>query len=279
MEKDLSLKKQLLDVLVIHKEAELLNCRLPDGFEDLAQYNLVTFKSHAEKLSLWTFYELVGHFVNLRKQVSPSMDEDELLPEEQFRLYAVCVRFPQQLATQLGAALRPIKEGVYETNALAPGIRIVVANQLLPEEHNALLHLFSTQAPLLAFGRDNYHIHSRDASTLLLQLFWRVQKEMGAMSTAWSTSGSYCSGFTPRGCGRSHGSGSVPQAFRRILLPCQRTRDQVRGQERPTGGDDLAYPRAKSPVTGLHGAFQGESGSRGSTQFSVSTRFAAGFAS
>ena len=53
MEKDLSLKKQLLDVLLIRKEAEILNCRLPDGFEDLAPYNLVTFKSHVEKLSIW----------------------------------------------------------------------------------------------------------------------------------------------------------------------------------------------------------------------------------
>jgi hypothetical protein len=48
LEKDLSLKKQLLDVLLIRKEAEILSCRLPDGFEDLAWYNLVTFKSHAQ---------------------------------------------------------------------------------------------------------------------------------------------------------------------------------------------------------------------------------------
>jgi len=84
MEKDLSLKKQLLDVLLIRKEAEALSCRLPDGFADLARFNLVTFKSAAQKLSLWTLHELVGHYVNLRKQVSPGMDQDELLPAEQF---------------------------------------------------------------------------------------------------------------------------------------------------------------------------------------------------
>jgi hypothetical protein len=54
MEKDLSLNKQLLDVLLIHKEGEILNCRLPDGFEDFARFNLVTFKSYADKLSVWT---------------------------------------------------------------------------------------------------------------------------------------------------------------------------------------------------------------------------------
>src|SRR5262245_32859536 len=94
-EKDLSLKKQLLDVLVIRKEAPVLDCRLPDGFDDLGRYNLVTFKSHQEKLSAFTLEELVGHYVNLRKQVSPEMDEDSLLPAEDFKLYAVVARFPQ----------------------------------------------------------------------------------------------------------------------------------------------------------------------------------------
>src|SRR5438128_122138 len=60
----------------------------------------------------------------------------------------------------------------------------VVPNQLPEEEHNALLHLFSTRVELLAHGRRNYHIHSRDASTLLLQLFRRIQREIEAMSNA-----------------------------------------------------------------------------------------------
>src|SRR5437762_2237040 len=107
MEKDLSAKKQLLDVVLIRKEAGKLDCRLPDGFEELAPFNLVTFKSHMEKLSLWALQELVGHYVNLRKQVSPSMDEDDLLPKEQFRLFAVSARYPQQLARDVGAELRP----------------------------------------------------------------------------------------------------------------------------------------------------------------------------
>jgi hypothetical protein len=47
------------------------------------------------------------------------------------------------------------------------------------------LYLFNTRGELLAFGRSNYHIHSRDASTLLLQLFWRAQEEIGAMSSAF----------------------------------------------------------------------------------------------
>jgi hypothetical protein len=74
--------------------------------------------------------------------------------------------------------------GVYEINVLGLRLRIVVPNQLPPEEHNALLHLFSTRGELLAYGCRHYQVHSRDASTLLLQLFRRIQEEVGAMSTA-----------------------------------------------------------------------------------------------
>src|SRR5579862_6621451 len=72
-EKDLSVKQQMLDLLLIHRQGGPLECRLPDGFDDLGSYNLVTFKSHQEKLSAWALLELAGHYVNLRKQVSPSM--------------------------------------------------------------------------------------------------------------------------------------------------------------------------------------------------------------
>jgi hypothetical protein len=174
-EKDLSVKKQLLDVLLIRKEAGLLNCRLPDGFDDFANYNLVTFKSHQEKLSEWTLMELLGHYVNLRKQVSPSMDEDELLPDDDFRLYAVTTRFPQQLASSTG--LLWLGEGVYEVRFLSRRIRIIVVNQLPQQEHNALLHLFSTRAELLAYGVQHYQMRSTETSSLMLQLFQRYQQE------------------------------------------------------------------------------------------------------
>src|SRR5262249_30692675 len=70
-EKDLSVKKQLLDALLVCKDPAKLSCRLPDGFENLGRYNLVTFKSYQEKLSVWALLELGSQYVNLRKQVSP----------------------------------------------------------------------------------------------------------------------------------------------------------------------------------------------------------------
>jgi hypothetical protein len=163
----------LLDVLLRRTGSGPLGRQLPDGFEDLANYNLVTFKSPQERLSVWTLLELIGHYVNVRKQASPSMDEDDLLPEEEFRLYAVSSRFPQLLRRQLdelGVPLLTLGEGVYEARALTCRIRIVVANQLPHTENNALLLLFSTRPDSVAYGVRHYQIRSSETSTLLLQL-------------------------------------------------------------------------------------------------------------
>src|SRR5947209_17330765 len=126
LEKDLSLKQQLLDVVLIRKGPGALPCRLPDGFEDLAAHNLVSFKSYQETLDGWTLNELVGRYVNYRKQVSPSMQE--LLPEADFRLLAVSVRYPQGLARQV--TLEPLQQGVYRVRHFTGPIRVVVVHQL-----------------------------------------------------------------------------------------------------------------------------------------------------
>lgn len=176
LERDLSLKKQFLDLVLIRKDTANLNCRLPDGFHDLTQFNLVTFKSHREKLSVWTLLELLGHYVNLRKQESPAMDEDKLLAEDQFRLFAVSARFPQQLASQ-DVPLLPVMQGVYNIPVLTSQIRLIVANQLPQQEHNAMLHLFSARDELLSYGASHYRIRSAETSSLLYELFQRYQHE------------------------------------------------------------------------------------------------------
>src|SRR5205085_7872606 len=53
LEKDLSLKKQLLDVVILRREEGPFRERLPDGLEDLAAHNLITFKSYQEALDDW----------------------------------------------------------------------------------------------------------------------------------------------------------------------------------------------------------------------------------
>ena len=177
MEKDLSLKQQRLDLVILRKETAALPCRLPDGFEDLAAHNLVSFKSHQEALDGWALNELVGHYVNYRKQISPSMDV--LLPEGDFRLFAVSVRFPHNLAQQV--ELRPVQPGVYEVRHFSGSLRLVVVHQLPQEEHNAMLHLFSARAELVRYGTEHYRTHSAETSTLLLELFRRYQREAPVM--------------------------------------------------------------------------------------------------
>lgn len=177
LEKDLSLKQQLLDIVLIRKGTEPLPCRLPDGFDDLAPHNLVTFKSYQEALDGWALNELVGHYVNYRKQVSTSMQD--LLPETDFRLFAVTVRYPQALARQ--TTLTPVQPGVYEVSHFTGVIRILVVHELPQEDHNALLHLFSARTDLLRYGAEHYRLRSEETSTLLVQLFKRYRLEVELM--------------------------------------------------------------------------------------------------
>lgn len=166
-ELDLSLKQQFLDLVLIRRGTGPLPSPMPDGFEELAAHNLVTFKSSQETLDAWALWELIGHFVNYRKQSSPSLQE--LLPISDYRLFAVCARYPLNLGQQ--ATFLPRQEGVYEVNSLGLPIRIIVANQLPPVENNAMLHLFSTREDLLRYGRGHYRPHSPETSSVLYQLF------------------------------------------------------------------------------------------------------------
>ena len=177
-EVDLSLKQQWLDLVILRSDGSLLPFRLPDGFADLAPHNLVSFKSFQEVLDGWTLNELIGHYVNYRKQASPTMQK--LLPETDFRLFAVCIRFPTSLAQQV--ELKPIQDGVYEVRHFTGIIRLVVVHQLPRVEHNAMLHLFSAQPDSLRYGVEHYRQRSQETSTLLLQLFERYRVEGKTMA-------------------------------------------------------------------------------------------------
>ena len=95
VERDLSQQQQFLDVVILRQGRGRFAGRLPDGLDDLAAHNLITFKSHREALDAWAMKELIGHYVAYRKLISPS--PSRLLPEDHFRLYAVCAPLPPQL--------------------------------------------------------------------------------------------------------------------------------------------------------------------------------------
>jgi hypothetical protein len=173
MEIDLSLKQQFLDVILIRKGRGPIPRPLPDGFDELAAHNLITFKSHHEALDDWALCELIGHYVNYRKQASPSLQE--LLPDDDFRLLAVCARFPQKLAQRV--ELTCLGAGVYDARGFALRIRIIVANQLAQTDNNAMLHLFSAREELLRFAQEHYRPHSPDTSSLLYNLLKAYTEE------------------------------------------------------------------------------------------------------
>src|SRR5438105_5742374 len=69
VERDLSRQQQLLDVAILRRLRGRFVGRLPDGLDDLADYNLLTFKSHREALDGWAMRELIAHYVAYRKLV------------------------------------------------------------------------------------------------------------------------------------------------------------------------------------------------------------------
>ena len=166
LEMDLSQKQQLLDVVVVQRRAGIVTRPLPDGLDDLVAHNLITFKSHREPLTDWALKELTGHYVNYRKQVSP---RGQPVPEDQFRMYAVCAPGPRDLfAAVPPEALRP---GVYLCRRGTDAIRLVVAAELPQEERNALLHLFSAAPEQVQYGATHYRLQSADTSSIVCQLF------------------------------------------------------------------------------------------------------------
>ena len=64
VEIDLSVKRQFLDIVILRRHSGQMNELLPDGLENIATYNLITYKSAHEALDSWTIDELLGHTVS-----------------------------------------------------------------------------------------------------------------------------------------------------------------------------------------------------------------------
>jgi hypothetical protein len=173
LEPDLSLQQQLLDVVIVRKRRGRFTGRLPDGLDDLLDYNLITFKSHQGALDDWSLKELTGHYVKYRRKLTER--GDPLLPEEVFRLYAVCARFPHNLAQLV--PWEQLQEGVYQVQRGTDRFRVIVTGQLPQTDHNAPLHLFSAAPEQVRYGAQHYRQRSEDTSTLLNQLFQGYERE------------------------------------------------------------------------------------------------------
>ena len=195
MEKDLSLKEQILDLLIIEQESGAQVTELPEGLEDLGRHNLLTYKSLRQPLDEWALDELIGHYVNYRKQASPSLKN--LLPAKDFCLYAVCTRQPRKLRT--GVTLNPIKNGVYEVQWGSRRVRIIVLSQVAKVKRNALWQLFSGAEEKVAYGAANYKWRRKDLSKSINTLFDYYRLEGIAMPyTVEDFEREYAEGFLAR---------------------------------------------------------------------------------
>ena len=178
LEKDLSIKQQFLDVVVLRKGPGQFQGQLPDGLDNLAIHNLLTYKSLHEPLDDWALKELTGHYVNYRKQVSPGMND--LLAESEFQLFAVSTRFPQKLSQLL--PLQPVSAGVFDVIWGTDRVRLIVLSEIPEGTHNAVWRLFSAKPEAVMQARSQYQLHQPDMSTIVQQLFEYYQQERMNMS-------------------------------------------------------------------------------------------------
>lgn len=133
----------------------------------MAKHNLISFKSLQEPLNDWTLKELTGHYVNYRKQKSPSLKK--LIPESDFQLYGVCMRFPQTLSQQI--SWKPKQDGVYDVSRGTDQIRLIVLSEIPLAERNAIWNLFSGVPEKVQYGATHYHWHSQESSTIMNKLY------------------------------------------------------------------------------------------------------------
>ena len=194
LEMELALKSQRLDVLIIERlpgaaaatEAAAL-ADLPDGLENLTAHNVLSYKSKQEPLDGWALEELIGHYVTYRKlasiqaatgrataaaAVEPPAAGYRLLPEADFRLYAVATRHPGKLFRQLPAPARTPSAwpGVYDLGWGSRRIRLIVLNALAQHPRNAPWELFASEMDRIRYGLAHYRPHSPAAQLLRYHL-------------------------------------------------------------------------------------------------------------
>jgi hypothetical protein len=179
LEKELSLKKQYIDVVILKQTQGIPLTNPPVGLNSLREHNLLTYKSLHEPLDDWAVEELIGHYSNYRKVVSPSLDN--LLPASHFQLLAVTTRYPKGL---LRAPLvwQPLQDGVIQLTWGTRQIRVIILNQVAMAPANAFWLLFSGQANNFSYGDEHYRWRRPSERAVLKQLYELYQHEGVVMS-------------------------------------------------------------------------------------------------
>jgi hypothetical protein len=163
-------------VIIIEQTEEQTLLEVPDGLENLNKHNLLTYKSHQESLDSWALDELVGHYVNYRKQESPlEKKQKQWIPETDFQLYAITTHYPRKLAKQY--PLDKIKAGVYELEWGSKRIRIIVLSQMSKTSNNTLWQLFSSVADQFDYAKTHHYWHNPTMSSIINRLYEHYKME------------------------------------------------------------------------------------------------------
>jgi hypothetical protein len=176
LEKDLSQKRQYLDVVIIERKDEEANLSgICDGFDNLSSHNLLSYKSKRQSLNAWALEELIGHYVNYRK----ILDGSRQTKNDDIRLYAISTRWPGALLSLTSAT--EVKPGVWDIRVLSLDIRVLVLSRLPLAQRNAVLAFFSFNAEKVQFAMEHYHLRMEDGSTVINQLLNNYSLEGIAM--------------------------------------------------------------------------------------------------
>ena len=184
LERELALQSQVLDVVIIERDTALTTASsiadygLPDGLEGLRTHNLLTYKSQHEAMDSWALEELLGHYVNYRKQISP---KDKLIAPERFQLYAVTTRYPRDLAQQWPLQPTPWP-CVFDLAWASHRLRLIVLDGIAQHPRNAPWELFSRQQDRIRHGARHYAWRRPGSHELLHQLYLTYHLEDPAMS-------------------------------------------------------------------------------------------------
>jgi hypothetical protein len=178
LEKELSIKKQYLDIVIIKKTTGEPLDEIPTGLENLAQHNLLTYKSLWEPLDDWAIEKLICHYVNYRKLASPSQ---RLLPQNQIQLYAISTRYPRKLLNSK-MIFKEIQTGVIDLTWGNRLIRLLILSQMPKEKKNTLWLLFSGRKEEFVYGNQHHQWHQLSEKAVLNQLHELYLKKGVVMS-------------------------------------------------------------------------------------------------
>jgi hypothetical protein len=175
VEKDLTIRKQLLDIIIIKRYKDSGFNLYPAGLENMSKHNLISYKSIHESFTVWSLMELIGHYVNYRKQTSKSLSN--LLPEEDYRLYGLTTHEPTQLMGRL--KWKSVSQGVYDIECVTMNVRLIVLSKIPKSVNNELWRLFSARAEVVEEAISHYQENYRKSeySILMQQLYEFYIKE------------------------------------------------------------------------------------------------------